>query len=73
MVVRPKSLEIIKKNKESLDNNLSTRTSPTKQLHRHANKITCKYVVITKEICVILFTTKANHIALIEEDKSCYG
>jgi len=25
------------------------------------------------QICVVLFTTKANYIALTEEDKSCYG
>jgi len=53
MVVRLKSLEIIKKNKESLDNSPPIRTPPTKQLGRHANKITCKYVVIIKEILVM--------------------
>ena len=49
----PSRLKSLKKNKESLDNSPPTRTPPTKQLGRHANKITCKYVVITKEILVM--------------------
>jgi hypothetical protein len=35
-------------NRKSLGNNPTTRTPFAKQLGMHANKITCKYVAITK-------------------------
>jgi hypothetical protein len=54
MVVKPKSLEIIKKNTgKTLATTLSIRTLPIKQLSRHASKITSKYVAITKEMFIV--------------------
>jgi len=40
-------------NRKSLGNSLIVRTPLAKKLFRHANKITCKYVDITKEMLVV--------------------
>jgi hypothetical protein len=40
-------------NRKSLGNSLTARTPLAKQLSIHANKITCKYVAITKEMLVV--------------------